>query len=101
MKRKSKKSEQGKYVNQCVLQENKTSTNKQEYKANVYVEDGKNCQPTKFYRNPVCSDKNSQDTHMQLMKPTIKMSYMWSIPRPVMLNSSCKKWKSVYDDQKC
>ena len=46
-------------ANQCVLQENKGSTNKQEYKANGYIEDYKNCHvnvwPVKL---AVCDDKN-------------------------------------------
>ena len=42
MKRKSKKSPQGKYVNQCVLQENKSSISKWESQVNV-IEDDKNC----------------------------------------------------------
>ena len=42
MKRKSKKNVQGKYVNQCVPKENKSSTSKWECQANV-IEDEKNC----------------------------------------------------------
>ena len=42
MKRKSKKSMQEKYVNQCMTQENKSSTSKWECQANVYKEDDKN-----------------------------------------------------------
>ena len=34
------------HVNQCGLQENKGSTNEQEYKANVCIEGDKNCQET-------------------------------------------------------
>ena len=39
MKKKSEKSAQRIYVNQCVLQENKSLTSKWEYKVNIYIED--------------------------------------------------------------
>ena len=67
MKKKSKKSVQRKYVNQCVLQENKSSTSKQEYKTDVYIKDDKNCQ---INRRPVKSKKD-----MQLKKPATLQSF--------------------------
>ena len=95
MKRKSKKCMQGKYVNQCVLQENKSSISKQEYKANVYIEDdknlscyyetsektvcdGKKSQSTKSYKNSVYSDKNCQEFPV---KPAQESNHMWSATR--------------------
>ena len=133
MKRKSKKCVPEKYVNQCVLQENKSSTSKQEYKANVYKEDGKSCQvnmrpvkstvaddkksqSTKCYKNPICSDKNCQETpnvHMLPVKPAKESNIMQSVTRsskmksiePEILQSSSKqknpvKQGSMYSDKK-
>ena len=85
VKRKSKKSVQGKYINQCVLQENKSSTGKQEYKANVYIEDDKNFQVNMQPIKPaVCSDKQCQETpnvHMWPVKPAKESNYMQSVTR--------------------
>ena len=76
MKRKHKNSVQEKYINQCVKDKVpvQDETSKWEYKANVYIEDDKNCQATTCYKknNSVCSDKNCQETpnvHIQPVKP--------------------------------
>ena len=62
----------------------------------VSMNDDKNCQSN------VCSDKNCQDTKfMQPVQQAMKNNYMQPLPRPKMLQSSYKKRKSVYDDQKC
>ena len=106
------------HVNQCILQENKVSTSKQEYEANVYMEDDKNCQvnmwpvkpavcddkkcqSTKFYKNPVCPDKNCHDTMViQPVQPANKKScYKQSMPRPAKLQSDCKKKDQVKFNQ--
>ena len=82
MKKKCKKSAQRKYVNQCVLQENKSLTSKQEYKADVYIEDDKNCQ---INRRPVKSKKD-----MQFKKPSkLKSSY------------KKKELTYIYEDKNC
>ena len=87
--------------------EEKVQTNKQECQANVYIDDDKNCQvnmqpvklavcddkkcqSAKFYKNPVWSDKNFQDT-----------KFMQPVPRPAKLQSEYKKRKSVCDDKNC
>ena len=59
MKRKSKKSVQGEYVNQYVLQENKSSISKRECQANV-IEDDKNCQfNLRPVKKTVCDGKKA------------------------------------------
>ena len=63
MKKKSKKSAQRKYVNQCVLQENESLPSKQEYKADVYIKDDKNCQINRRpLKSKIYEDKRCQDT---------------------------------------
>ena len=61
MKKKSKKSVQRKCVNQCVLQENKSLSSKLEYKADVCIEDDKNCQINRRpLKSKMYADKNCQ-----------------------------------------
>ena len=71
MKRKSKKSEQEKYVNQCVKDKVpvQDETSKWEYRANVYIKDDKNCQvnmwpvkPAKESKPHAVSEKTSNVT---------------------------------------
>ena len=83
MKRKSKKSVHGKYVNQCVKDKVpvQDETSKWEYKVNIYIEDDQNCEATMCYKKNilVCSDKNCQET------PNI---HMWSV-EPASYKKMC------------
>ena len=78
-KRKSKKSVQGKYVNQCVKDKVPVldETNKQGCQACI-IEDYKN------YQSIVCPDKNCQEipnVHMCPVKPTKESKHMQSVTR--------------------
>ena len=116
MKRKSKKNTQGKYVNQCVLQENKSSINKWECQANVIEDDknyqvnmrpvkkivcdGKKGQSTKSFKNSVYPDKNCQESpnvHMWPVMPGKESSLMWSVTRL----SNKKLVESASGDKNC
>ena len=66
---------QGYSVNQCVIQEEKEETSKQECQANIIsIEDDKNCQSNN------CVD----------MWSMTKTSYMW-LAKPAILQSAYKK----------
>ena len=88
MKEKSKKSAQKKYINHCVSQENKSSKSKWEYKADVHIEDDKNCQinrrplKSKMYADKKCQ---AETFDIQPMKPQMDI---W-LPKPA-LRRLCK-----------
>ena len=93
MKKKSKRSAQGKYVNQCALQENKSLLSKWEYKADVCIKDDKNYQ---INRRPVKSKKD-----MQLKKPAkLQSSYKKKELKYMYEDKNCQDTICEYDDSK-
>ena len=125
MKKKSKKSMQEKYVNQCVKDKVpvQNETSKWECQANIEegdkncqsinmqpvkpaVCDDNNCQSTKKQNyeegqnRPVCSDKNCQDTQNINMWPVKPLMDIWS-KEPAVQSSFKKKHVPLCSDKNC
>ena len=130
MKKKSKKRAQRKYLNQCVLQENKSLPSKQEYKADVNIKDDKNCQinrsplKSKMYEDKKCqdtmceyddsksqstmkkcSDRNCQENENIEMRPKKPKSHMQSITNTDDMQlpkpAVLYKYRRLYNDKNC